>query len=1023
MPSVTAGDLRKQAAAVQAKWTIDSRLADNDPVPQHGLGADLTKAVKASSVPRVDITPVLKTASSNPFLLSLRVNRGFLALQSLPLPLHPVVAATPGAPAAAPAAPAPSGAPAPAGAPAPSGAPSSTRSVSVDWRNRFGWPWLTTIKDQAQSENCWCFGATGVVEAAARIEHAVWSLRSEGDVRDGMGYKCSDGGWPNDALNWIETHGVADPGCWPTETNLTWNYWNLQKINAGGMTSGAAAVGDLFACVYNGQQHFVWRDGAGDIQDAWFGGNQWHLQKINNGGVTSGPPAVGDLFVCDYGNQQHFAYRDAAGNIQDAWYNGSAWSVQRINADGKTPGPAAVGDLFVCVYGNQQHFAWRDAAGNIQDAWYDGSQWRLQKINNGGVTSGPPAVGDLFGCDYGNQQHFAYRDAAGNIQDAWYNGSKWNLQRINNGGVTSGPPAVGDLFVCVYGNQQHFAYRDAAGDIQDAWYDGSQWRLQKINNGGLTSGPAAAGDLFVCDYTNQQHFVYRDGAGHIQDAWYDGSKWNLQTINGAGAVGALQPPPAPAVWGGVLYGPPATGGLAVSVYTNQQHFAWLDAAGNVWDAFYNAGGDIPYSPTADRTGRTVKLDGYVTLGNVDDQKSWLDLVGPLCACFTVYDDFDAYGPASGVYTQTSNTVRGGHCVDIVGYDDTKGAWLMRNSWGAYWGMGGYCWFGYGQCGIDDNVKYGVASDKTNVDPWSRRRLHGGNLIESGDGAMHRNFEVWSVAPGGAIRHYWRDGSTLAWALAETAANDCHASPAVTSTTFNRNFEYVYWTTANRLHHRFFDQASGQWTDGGVLGPTNVAGVPGFIQSDYGVPGNFELVVRLADGTLQHWWREGVAPFTWAASVTFASNVALSAPTLVQRRDRGLDLVCVNTDGTMQRYWRDDSNGMIWKAAEKFGAGVQSPPVMIEGQYGASDETRQGNYELCVALGGVIQHWWRDNEGTGNWAMSTTFGSNVTQVVGMIESSFGFNLELVALLGDGSLQHYWRASDGWHPGPVFGSTLK
>ena len=187
---------------------------------------------------------------------------------------------------------------------------------------------------------------------------------------------------------------------------------------------------------------------------------------------------------------------------------------------------------------------------------------------------------------------------------------------------------------------------------------------------------------------------------------------------------------------------------------------------------------------------------------------------------TVYDDFFGYGPNSGVYTQVSKTVAGGHCIVIVGYDDSKQAWLVRNSWGTGWGMAGYCWFGYGQCNMDNYTKYGVPSTDTNPDPWTKRRAHNGNLYESGDGSLARNFEVWTVAPGNAIRHYWRDGASLEWALAETLANECAESPAVTGTTYDRNFEYVYSTTANRLHHRYFDQSTGKWGDGGVFGPTN-----------------------------------------------------------------------------------------------------------------------------------------------------------------------------------------------------------
>jgi hypothetical protein len=39
------------------------------------------------------------------------------------------------------------------------------------------------------------------------------------------------------------------------------------------------------------------------------------------------------------------------------------------------------------------------------------------------------------------------------------------------------------------------------------------------------------------------------------------------------------------------------------------------------------------------------------------------------------------------------------------------------------------------------------------------------------------------------------------------------------------------------------------------------------------------------------------------------------------------------------------------------------------------------------------------------------------VVGLIQSSFGFNLEVLAARDDGHVQHYWRdsASLQWHAG--------
>ncbi len=81
-----------------------------------------------------------------------------------------------------------------------------------------------------------------------------------------------------------------------------------------------------------------------------------------------------------------------------------------------------------------------------------------------------------------------------------------------------------------------------------------------------------------------------------------------------------------------------------------------------------------------------------------DMKTWLATRGPLITCFSVYADFFAY--QSGVYKYQSGSFQGGHCVCVIGYDENLGAWLCKNSWGTTWGIGGYFWIGYGQCGID-----------------------------------------------------------------------------------------------------------------------------------------------------------------------------------------------------------------------------------------------------------------------------------------------------------------------------------
>lgn len=82
--------------------------------------------------------------------------------------------------------------------------------------------------------------------------------------------------------------------------------------------------------------------------------------------------------------------------------------------------------------------------------------------------------------------------------------------------------------------------------------------------------------------------------------------------------------------------------------------------------------------------------------------------------FTVYSSFPG-GSGSGdvPFPQSGESVRGGHAVVAIGYDDKRkigqhtGALLIRNSWGTGWGDHGYGWLPY------EYILRGIA-----VDFWS-----------------------------------------------------------------------------------------------------------------------------------------------------------------------------------------------------------------------------------------------------------------------------------------------------------------
>lgn len=65
---------------------------------------------------------------------------------------------------------------------------------------------------------------------------------------------------------------------------------------------------------------------------------------------------------------------------------------------------------------------------------------------------------------------------------------------------------------------------------------------------------------------------------------------------------------------------------------------------------------------------------------------------PFVLGITVYESFESDEVAhSGIVPmpQDSETALGGHAVLAAGYDDASQRFLIRNSWGSDWGMGGY----------------------------------------------------------------------------------------------------------------------------------------------------------------------------------------------------------------------------------------------------------------------------------------------------------------------------------------------
>ncbi|MBU4231787.1 MAG: C1 family peptidase [Desulfobacterales bacterium] len=113
----------------------------------------------------------------------------------------------------------------------------------------------------------------------------------------------------------------------------------------------------------------------------------------------------------------------------------------------------------------------------------------------------------------------------------------------------------------------------------------------------------------------------------------------------------------------------------------------------------------------------VSLSGSGTAATI---KNAIYHGGPVVAWFKVYTDFFSY--SSGVYTQVSGDYEGGHFVLVTGYDDTLGAFSVKNSWNTTWGDAGYFKIAYSELTgptIFGNFTYGYgnAINPNKANPW------------------------------------------------------------------------------------------------------------------------------------------------------------------------------------------------------------------------------------------------------------------------------------------------------------------
>lgn len=312
---------------------------------------------------------------------------------------------------------------------------------------------------------------------------------------------------------------------------------------------------------------------------------------------------------------------------------------------------------------------------------------------------------------------------------------------------------------------------------------------------------------------------------------------------------------------------------------------------------------------------------------------------------------------------------------------------------------------------------------------------GNPVLLQGRFGTRGNFELVAPAASSGYVFSWRnnDDPALPWAPSLRFGENAGTADAVTMIQSN------YGSPGNlELVARVGQQLHFYWRDSGPTfrwnGPfplfAGAGGNPVLIQSRFGSRGNFELVVPAANGGgILFAWRNNDNPtMPWSAPIRFGQALGnVDAITMIQSNfgsPGNLDLIA-RVGQQLHFFWRDSGPTFRWNGPFPMFAGASGNPVLIQSRFGT-----RGNFELVVpaATGGGMLFAWRNNDApTLPWSAPVRFGQALGNVdaITLIQSRFGSpgNLELIARAGD-NLWFFWRDSGPafhWN-GPFWLSTL-
>jgi len=380
-------------------------------------------------------------------------------------------------------------------------------------------------------------------------------------------------------------------------------------------------------------------------------------------------------------------------------------------------------------------------------------------------------------------------------------------------------------------------------------------------------------------------------------------------------------------------------------------------------------------------------------------KDWISTRGAVTGCFLVYNDFFAY--KSGVYRHVSGALAGGHCIAIIGYDDSQSCWICKNSWGPSWGDQGFFRIAYGECGIDTNYgPYGAQGvSLVQQGAWSNWASEGGVLTS--DIAVDRNadgrMEVFVRGTDNAVWHKWQIAPNSSWSGWASLSGVITSNICIGRNADGR-LEVFVRGTDNALWHKWQTAPSNGWSgwasQGGVLTSNIAVGM--------NADGRLELFVRGTDNALWHKWQ--VAPNSSWSGWASEGGVLTSDITVARNADGRMEVFVRGTDNAVWHKWQVAPNSS-WSGWASLGGTITSNIAVGRNADGRLEIFARGTDQ-------AMWHKWQTapNNGWSGWASE---GGVLTSNIALGRSPLG-RLEAFVRGTDNALWHKWQLApnSGW-----------